>query len=231
MENMKNMKKMWLNSLGFLDNCYVNAVIVIILALYCSTIFDNINSFIGNLYNFSVIKLAVLVLIIYVAPKDVTIAILLAVSYLVSLNYLVNTENFSPLGISEESMNYSSHMNNTASNSPLMLSTASHSPPPSNLKLVQSEHAEHESFTSKKKQKEHFFPLMEVENPSENNFDSREKKHSNLESKSSCESLYVPHYESVGDVCSPTATFKNELNAQGLNDISGFNHQVFGSPL
>ena len=77
---MKGMKKIWNSSLAFLDNCYLNAIIVIILVLYSSTIFDNINSFIGNMYNLSIIKLIVLLLIIYVMPKDPTIGVLLAVS-------------------------------------------------------------------------------------------------------------------------------------------------------
>ena len=85
MDNMKGMKKIWNSSLAFLDNCYLNAIIVIILVLYSSTIFDNINSFIGNMYNLSIIKLIVLLLIIYVMPKDPTIGVLLAVSYLETL--------------------------------------------------------------------------------------------------------------------------------------------------
>lgn len=93
MDTMKNIKKQWLNSLVFLDNCIVNSVIVVILLLYSSTIFENINMFIGNLYKFSIVKLVVLLLIIYVAPKDIVIALLLTISYVISLNYSVK-ENF-----------------------------------------------------------------------------------------------------------------------------------------
>jgi hypothetical protein len=57
MENMKSINKIWLNSLGFLDNQVVHASIITVLVLYCSTIFDNINAFVGNLYNFSLVKL------------------------------------------------------------------------------------------------------------------------------------------------------------------------------
>lgn len=95
MEGIKDMKKMWLGSLSFLDNCYINSIIVIILVLYSSTIFDNINNFVANLYSFSIVKLIVLLLIVYVSPKDPTIGILLAVSYIVSLHTNMSSENFS----------------------------------------------------------------------------------------------------------------------------------------
>jgi hypothetical protein len=42
---------------------------------------------------------------------------------------------------------------------------------------------------------------------------------------------YVPKFEAVSDVCSPTATFKGEFNPQGLNYPEGFNNVVVGSPL
>jgi hypothetical protein len=119
MDSIKNIKKIWLGSLGFLDNCYINSIIVIILLLYCSTIFENINSFIGNLYNFSIIKLLVLLVIVYVTPKDPTIGILLGLSYIISINYLNNTENFKTIEENKEdehffplvNTNYESHNN------------------------------------------------------------------------------------------------------------------------
>ena len=93
---MKDIKKMWLGSLSFLDNCYINSIIVIILVLYSSTIFDNINNFIANLYSFSIVKLIVLLLIVYVSPKDPTIGILLALSYIITLHFhQMSSENFS----------------------------------------------------------------------------------------------------------------------------------------
>jgi hypothetical protein len=195
--DMKNFKKVWLNSLSFLDNSIIHAIIVVILVLYSSTIFDNINSFVGNLYNFSIIKLIVLLLVVYVSPKDTSIAVLLAISYMVSLTYMVNNENF-----------ISSHA--------AARSSSSHS-------------------TKKKKNKEHFFPLIGSNAPDTANFDTMPKKHQeqekHLTDPSSCLQNYTPEFESVGDVCAPTATFKNEFNAQGLNYPEGFNLPVVGSPL
>ena len=40
---MKNIKKVWLNSLSFLDNNIINSIIIIVLVLYSSGIFENIN--------------------------------------------------------------------------------------------------------------------------------------------------------------------------------------------
>jgi hypothetical protein len=93
MDSIKNVKKQWLNSLVFLDNSIVNSIIVVILLLYSTTIFENINIFIGNLYKFSIVKLIIILLIVYVSPKDTTIAILLAISYIISLQYSLR-ENF-----------------------------------------------------------------------------------------------------------------------------------------
>jgi len=95
MNEMNNILKLWINSLSLLDNCYVNSTIIIILVLYSSLVFENINMYIGELYNYSIIRVIVLLLIIYISRKDLTIAILLGVSYLVSVYYSSNKESFS----------------------------------------------------------------------------------------------------------------------------------------
>ena len=93
MSELKNIMKLWLTSLSLFDNCYFNASIIIILVLYSSLIFENINIYVSELYNYSIIRLIVLLLIIYIAPKDPTISILLGVSYLVSIYYMANDIN------------------------------------------------------------------------------------------------------------------------------------------
>jgi hypothetical protein len=93
--------------------------------------------------------------------------------------------------------------------------------------------------------KEQFFPLVNEDDTSKS-FDMR-LKNTNVNSRSnsngehrpsgnvngseSCMQNYTPRFETVSDVCSPTATFKNELNAQGLNFPEGFDNTVNGSPL
>lgn len=70
----------------FLDNMYINMAIIIILILYNSQLFSNINKTIGNLYKYNFVKLLILLFITYIAPKDTNIAILLGISYVISLN-------------------------------------------------------------------------------------------------------------------------------------------------
>jgi hypothetical protein len=211
--DMKNINKVWVNSLSFLDNSIVKSVIIIILVLYSSSIFDNINSFVGNIYNFSIVRLLILLVIVYVSPKCPTIGILLGISYVISLSYMVNNENFiAPYPGSEEE-----NQNNYK-----------------NVMVDRSVHAI-----------EPFFPLVNEDDKSKS-FDMR-LKNTNVNTRSnsseehrpsgnvnvpeSCMQNYAPRFESVSDVCTPTATFKNELNAQGLNFPEGFDHTVNGSPL
>ena len=213
MNNAKNFKKVWMNSLSFLDDSMIQSVISIVLVLYCSTIFDNINSFIGNLYNYSFVKLIILLLIVYVSPKDTTIAVLLGVSYVISLSYAVNNEYFN--GNSSESENESENEyffpldQNTLEQNTLEQNTSEEVPVMNNEQYMNSSEM--------------------IEN--EQNNEQYENSDEDVNYEEKCMQNYTPMYEAVGDVCSPTETFKKELNAQGLNYPEGFNHGVYGSPL
>jgi hypothetical protein len=90
---LKTVKNAWAKSLSVLDNPYVNLTLVIVLILYSSKMFGNINEVINGLYQYTFIKLLVLLIIAYVAPKDTNIAILLAISYVMSLKN-INMESF-----------------------------------------------------------------------------------------------------------------------------------------
>jgi hypothetical protein len=248
MNNAKNFQKAWINSLSFLDNSMVQYIIIFVLVLYCSTIFDNINSFVGNLYNYAIIRLIVLFLIVYIAPKDTTIAILLGLSYLISLSYLVNNEYFS----NSSTKNHKKHkesfvgdmyngqkidvmrskMDESFANSQMNKGSL-----PTNTQNKNNRSKSTTKSTNKPQMnastKEHFFPFQDQD---VNNNQIPAVRHnvaqeSNMMNEKSCLKTYVPMHESVSDVCSPVATFKNELNAQGLNYPEGFNHTVIGSPL
>lgn len=238
--DIKNINKMWNNSLSFLDNSLIKSIIIIVLVLYSSTIFDNINSFVGNIYNFSIIRLVILLLIVYVSPKCPTIGILLAVSYLISLNYMVNNENFGGFPGFQSTESFAPINSGIQPVVPINTCppgedcTSEHEPPDRPSPTINPP-----SFPIK----ESFFPLVN-ENDTQNSFDMRlnntnmntrskggEEKKTGLNVPDSCMQNYVPRFESVSDVCSPTATFKNELNAQGLNFPEGFDQTVNGSPL
>ena len=215
---MKNFKKVWHGSLCFLDNSLIHASILIVLILYASTIFSNINSYVGELHNFSIVKLLGLLLIIYVSPKDTSVAILLAISYVVSLMYSMNTENFAGLidpAIKADviSSNRECTGNQIMENGECV--TPSKRCPDGSIMNDQGQCVEG------------FFPLMGV--PDVQNNDKVMMNNSDIKEDSSCMKSYVPHFETVGDVCSPTATFKNELNAQGLNYPEGYNQMSHNS--
>lgn len=258
--NIKNFKKIWMNSLSFLDNSILNIVVTVILFLYVSCIFDNINNFIGGLYNFSIVRIIVLLLIIYVAPKDTTIAVLLSLSYIISIYYMVNNEETfvsKEEKPKQESMNKYERINMEALDKFKKLSQPPMPPMPPMQHLEQEE-----------KNKEHFFPLMEMnDDPKSFNINNnrntlppiKNKKESKKEmqyintfidnqmqqpqqqkqqqfvdimnTNEACVNNYNEKYESVGDVCSPVATFEGELNPQGINFPMGFDSVVNGSPL
>jgi uncharacterized protein YneF (UPF0154 family) len=91
---MTSIKKIWLDSLSFLDNIYIYASILIILFLYSTLIFENINNYIGKIYSYSVIRFIVLLLIIYVTQKNITLGIFLAISFLLTINNMPDQEKF-----------------------------------------------------------------------------------------------------------------------------------------
>lgn len=228
MNNAKNFNKVWTNSLCFLDNNIVHCTITVILILYCSTIFDNINSFIGNLYNYSIIKLIVLLLIVYIAKKDTIIAVLLALSYAISLNYTINNEYFSSSG--ELKQNIINKINSKKDNEE-SFDNKNKNRNIKRDKYIKDEHLDLESFDNK----ENFFPGLNINQnippfePVKNNTSKEVNKNSDYDK--TCNQTYTPMFESVGDVCSPVATFNDELNAQGLNYPEGYNSPVYGSPL
>ena len=252
--SMKNIKKAWMSSLSFLDNCYINSAILIILFLYCTTIFDNINSAVGNSYNYSFVKIIVLLIIVYVAPKDTTVAIFLALTYVISIIYM-NSSAEPFRSSSHSSSNQVSNNKRTAEHFmdddedfrgghgvPGQGGHGVHPNKPhnkGNFKGGSGGHGGHPSKSHNKDKKEHFFPFPDKSDLDANSFNSNKvsnnEQHSNMSnslSAADCMLNYEPKHESVGNVCAPVATFTNELNAQGLNYPEGFDFPgATGSPL
>lgn len=227
--DMKNINKVWMNSLSFLDNSIINSIVIIILVLYSSTIFDNINSFVGNIYNFSIVRLLVLLVIVYVSPKCPTIGILLGISYVISLSYMVNNENFTA--------HLPGFQGNESKYSPVSVNGVQEEDQNNYKRNIMVDRSVHAI--------EPFFPLVNEDDTSKpfdmrlGNTNVNTRSNSNEENRpsgsvnvpESCMQNYEPRFEAVSDVCTPTATFKNELNAQGLNFPEGFDHTFNGSPL
>ena len=57
------------------------------------------------------------------------------------------------------------------------------------------------------------------------------KHHISRHHDRNCIDNYVPEHESISNVCTPVSTFRHKLNAQRLNNPSGFNSPSIGSPL
>ena len=178
-------------------------------------------------------------MIIWVAPKDPSLAILLALSYAVSLQYMTTSENFvAPV---EESVVVNQVMAEQKNLADTMLMTENSVATKEQFVSEENNRLNNLKIMKKNNTEEHFFPVLN--NNHDNSFDIRrgsdtkQKRVSNsnntVNGESSCLDMYVPQYENVGNVCNPVATFEGELNAQGLNTNSpdGFDSVAFGSPL
>jgi hypothetical protein len=91
---------------SFKDNIYLLIVLYVILILYSSIYFKDINIYVGNLYKkYKFLNIINLLLILYLGKKYPVIGILLGISYIISLNYYKNNKNCSIIGNS----NYDSY--------------------------------------------------------------------------------------------------------------------------
>jgi len=258
---MADIKKIWIDSLSFLDNSYIYASILIILFLYSTLIFENINNYIGSLYSYVVVRLIVLLLIIYVAPKDITIAIFLAISFLVTINNIPAEEKFddgtvasktiqdmldqgmngySPKEIknlvNENIDNYyqgAKEFSNSLKKHPNMVDDLvrdlAKDPKSKSKSTIESFEGEPDDDQSQDGD-DHFETYEDA--PDDQSADDQSQDDQSVDttkegfyasSPSTCNSFYVPKYESINDVCNPVSTFNNNsYNAQGINDVMGF---------
>lgn len=99
---LENIDNIVLKSLSLLDNENLYISIVFILFLYNTCIFKNINNLVSEYYDYSAVRVIVLLLIIYTSRKSYLISILLAISFMISLNYKSIMENFNPSSSSSE---------------------------------------------------------------------------------------------------------------------------------
>ena len=216
-KSMKSVDKCWNDSLSFMDNIYVKVILYVVLILFSSTYFENINMYFANLHkNYKFLNIIVLLLIVYLGRACPVIGILLGISYVISLNYMSSKENFGTLlknNYGNEKFTSANSDDGSANSSGDEGSGSMNA----NALTVDDED-----------NVESFFPgLMSNSNEKEESKSFNEMK----SVSSDCKSLYIPQFESVGDVCNTINTFNNELNAQGLNSPEGFNTTVIGAPL
>ena len=196
---LKNVNKVIRNSLGFLDNEYVYSVLVIILVLYNSLLFTNINNFVSNIYNFGLVRVLILVLLVYVSQKSTLLGLLLGLSYLLSVNMNSN-EYFQDMMDSEGEKSAPLPPDGTE---PAPLTTENFLP--------------------------NMMPNNELNNKLPNQStdgDSTDTNTSNSLSPVNCLNNYTPDNLGVGNVCSPVDTYEGEYNTQGLNYPIGYDSEV-----
>tara|TARA_B100001175_G_scaffold268206_1_gene239517 strand:+ start:16 stop:630 length:615 start_codon:yes stop_codon:yes gene_type:complete len=192
--SLEKIDNVLLKSLCFLDNHNVYISLVFILFLYNTCIFKNINHYVSDLYDHTIIRVLVLLLIIYTARKSCLISILLGISFVVSLNFKTIMENFviDPLPNSnDDNLAPVSDIDNSINNNDSMNNT-----------------------------------INDTNVNNEETLESFQSENTNFLNKKNCDENYPLKNESVGNDCSPVSTFSNELNAQGLNSIIGYDKQV-----
>ena len=246
-----NFSKGLRNSLKFLDNEFVYWIIVIILFLYNTCIFMNINDFFSNMYEFGIVRVIILLLILYVSQKSYLIALLLAMSYLLSVKF--NKENFETMmnrdsmdnaeydGESDEPINqhHSEEMenyNNNLIDSRAMDFNAEDQKMGvdnqfNNQPSDEMEGFNNNLFVSRRMDFNEEDQDMGVKNQFDDSkmketFASEESSNSMMDNslnKTECLQNYNPEHQKVGDLCKPVATFEGEYNAQGLNYPIGYN--------
>ena len=191
--DMKGLQKGVSGSLSCMDNIYVKVIIYVVLILYSSTIFENINMYVGSLYKYSFVKIIVLLLIVALSMKCPAMGILLAISYVISIIYEKHRERPLELlrreGFRSDDDDDDDNDNN-------------------NDRDIDNDN-----------RIERFIPTASGDEFSMNSGNNSGYCPPNLVS------------DPLNDPFIPVATFKGELNAQGLNQISGFDDFVTGAPL
>ena len=80
-----DLSKLMRDSLKFLENKYVRNLLILILVLYCAAVLPALNREVTIIFNNLFFKLVVLVVIVYVGQKDMTLALLLTMALILSL--------------------------------------------------------------------------------------------------------------------------------------------------
>jgi len=209
---LKNVNKAIKNSLNFLDNEYVYMIIVIVLFLYNSMLFTNINGFVSNIYDFGVVRVLILILILYLAQKSPLISILLAISYVLSVKGVMDNFTNNEYFETDEEVQGVSDLDQVDGPADYNLETNESFIP--NMMANQPR----DDLNNKLENR------MEENKVMENN-ENNEELNNDL-NRTNCLNNYVPVNRPVGNVCSPMNTFEGEFNTQGLNYPIGFDQGV-----
>jgi hypothetical protein len=78
------------NSLAFLDNTWVSGVLTLLIVLYASIAAPHLPASVAHLFNNALFQLLFLFLIAYLSVKDASIACVLAIAFVFSVNTMNN---------------------------------------------------------------------------------------------------------------------------------------------
>ncbi len=238
--DMKSIEKVWSSSLKFLENPTVVLILTVVLVLLASTLFSNINDAIRGIFSNKIVRLIVILLIVYVSPKNPTVGILLAMVYLLSITPYEHFESepatYPPAEtLLEMSDNNRGDQTNTEVKveDTTEINKAIQNRQNENAQLLGGDKEKKEHFTNdgeeeEEEEAEHFIPFL-----SNNDFESSSFTGPRQSAKGDCLSTNPNGFELVGNACAPVQAFTGEFNAQGMNAITGFNldHQMTAQPL
>jgi cytochrome b subunit of formate dehydrogenase len=88
----KNLEKVGSSLYNLFDHLYIKIIIITILVIYNSGLFIDYNLYLSSVFNNTIIRLIILLIIVGIANKNITIALLLILTLAISSYY--KAENF-----------------------------------------------------------------------------------------------------------------------------------------
>jgi hypothetical protein len=88
----KNIEKVGSSLYNLFDHLYIKIIIITILVIYNSGLFIDYNLYLSSIFNNTILRLVILLIIVGIANKNITIALLLILTLAISSYY--KAENF-----------------------------------------------------------------------------------------------------------------------------------------
>ncbi len=96
----KNLEKVGSSLYNLFDHLYIKIIIITILVIYNSGLFVDYNLYLSSIFNNTIIRLIILLIIVGIANKNITISILLILTLAISSYY--KAENFETMDNQEK---------------------------------------------------------------------------------------------------------------------------------
>jgi len=229
---LENIDSTVLKSLSLLDNSNVYISIVFILFLYNTCIFKNINNLVSEYYEYPTIRVIVLLLIIYIARKSCLIAILLAISFIISLNYKSIMENFEPLSGNNQEEKQEDDVKESFDHAPYHpIDIDGHVDDHKHEHHHEHQHGhKHQHGHQHGHEHQHGHKHHDHRQEVTESFNNEEKQKLNI-LNNNCIDNFPQRNEKVGNLCDSVSTFENSYTTQGLDSLTGFDKNQTGYSL